>query len=726
MMIDILSQDTRSASAFEQLFNYAEANGLALGGLQPNKKDPFENKDFHPLAFYSRQRADWDRWRISGMNFALPGKPNNLLLVDIDVAAVGGSNAAWGAYVKWLATIDVTAPQKPGDPFYPQSSSPSGGWHVYVQLPETLPYALRDYRIPVRTADVRPLTDAEKADKQGNKECVGVRFGMYLVAPGSYYDGSKLGSTAGHYTLLHAVPPYGCPPKLLELMRKDDVNVAPSPDSMRDVEELLPLLPRHVLEKLNEDVPKGERSDAIPRAVIPLIAGGFSDDEIFNLLWAHPLGEKGREQGETWLRNDIKRQRAKGFGASPSVAQMFGNVTNVASPPLAPGALPPPPGEKPKPPRYLFETVSDLRNMPAAKWLVDRWIPEQGVGLIYGEYASGKSFILFDLLLHLAYGLPEWHGAKLPCAPCDVLLIAREGATGFQGRVDAFKARHGITEDTDRIVFMRSPANMGDRAQFAELKTAIETCGRKFRVVGVDTVGRALPGEDFYDPKSITAFMEHLQQLGEIGNGVSIGVHHVNKSGDVFGSVYFGASSDFMFEVVRDGDPKKDPLRRGKITCSKMKDGEDGWKRRIDYQKVANSLVVAGITEAVGLLGESTRKLTKHDKLALQALGETLRAVGKLRPEMPGRSVTIDQWLDHCFKIGAVAPDAAKPRRDLHNRQVNLLAEKVILVQDDLVRIIDQGVPVHTATTGDMRGLSPLPHLPIQPRTGQGQDRQPL
>jgi hypothetical protein len=301
-----------------------------------------------------------------------------------------------------------------------------------------------------------------------------------------------------------------------------------------------------------------------------------------------------------------------------------------------------------------------------------------------------------------------------------VLLIAREGSKGFEGRVDAFKAHHSITDDTERMVFMRSPTNMGDRAQFAELKAAVKASGRKFEVVGVDTVGRALPGEDFYDPKSITAFMENLQQLGEIGEGVAIGVHHENRSGDIFGSVYFGASSDFMFQVEREGDPKKDPLRRGKITCTKMKDGEDGWKKRVDYQKVANSLVVASIGEAVGLMGE-TKRLSPDDKLALRALGEAIREVGKARPEFSGRTVTINEWLDQCFKIGGVSPDAAKPMRDLHRRQVNLIANGLILVQDNLVRIINQVSAASATGTAPaqsvmiMPGAIPLPPIPQRP-----------
>jgi hypothetical protein len=334
----------------------------------------------------------------------------------------------------------------------------------------------------------------------------------------------------------------------------------------------------------------------------------------------------------------------------------------------------------PRAPRYLFETVADLRKLPASKWLVTDWIPEQGVGLIYGEYASGKSFIGFDLLLHLAYGLPEWHGVKLPGEPCEVLLIAREGGKGFEGRVDAFKAHHTIADDTDRLVFMRSPANLGDLAQFEELKAAITDSGREFKMVMADTVGRALPGEDLYDPKSITGFMERLQQLGEIGNGVAIGVHHVNKGGDLFGSVYFGASSDFMFLVERDGNSKSDPLQTGKITCTKMKDGQDGWSKAIRYEKAASSLVVASLTHAEKVTGGAT-KMSDSQVNALRDLAAAIKQHGV------NGTVTVDQWREAMWRSGTLKDGDKNPRATYARLRDALVKYDRVVETDGMVRL---------------------------------------
>jgi 5S rRNA maturation endonuclease (ribonuclease M5) len=249
--------------------------------------------------------------------------------------------------------------------------------------------------------------------------------------------------------------------------------------------------------------------------------------------------------------------------------------------------------------RFKFETFSDLQSLPPAEYLMDGWIPERSVGLLYGRWGTGKSFLGFDWCLHLAFGRPDWHGAKLPGVPCDVLIIAREGHAGFVKRVNAFMQYHGITEQPTNLRFMRSSISFLDETAFPALKEAIKALDQPFRFVLVDTVGRVLPGADMAKEAPITLFMERLQQVGEITGGTAVGVHHENKAGDANGSMFFQNSSDFMFSISREGEG---PLKSGKITCVKQKEGDDGWSREITFAKVdlpdfKSSLVVEGISE---------------------------------------------------------------------------------------------------------------------------------
>jgi hypothetical protein len=248
--------------------------------------------------------------------------------------------------------------------------------------------------------------------------------------------------------------------------------------------------------------------------------------------------------------------------------------------------------------RFVFEKVTDLRSLPPAQWLVKDWIPERSTGIFYGKWAAGKSFIGFDLALHLAYGMPDWHGAALPGQSIHVLVIAREGHQGFVNRVDAFKKQYGLVDDPDHITFMRGSVSFMRDEEFVALLEAIKADSTPYKLVIVDTVARVLPGVDMNEQQTVTLFMERIGLLAEVTGASSIGVHHQNKSGGMMGSTFFEANADFVFEVSRDGE-EDGPLKSGEIQCTKMKDGEDRWKRAISYKKVPLSILPDGPSSLV-------------------------------------------------------------------------------------------------------------------------------
>lgn len=278
--------------------------------------------------------------------------------------------------------------------------------------------------------------------------------------------------------------------------------------------------------------------------------------------------------------------------------------------------------------RFVFEKTADLRRLPPAQWLVKGWIPDGGTGIFYGKWAAGKSFIGFDLGLHLAYGMTDWHGAELPGESCHVLVIAREGHQGFVNRVDAFKAHYGLPDDTDHLTFMRGSVSFMRDEDFAGLVEAIKAIDTPFKLIVVDTVARVLPGVDMNEQQTVTTFMERIAVLGQITSASVIGVHHQNKNGGMMGSAFFEANSDFVFEISRDGE--EGPLSSGEIMCTKMKDAEDGWKKAVGYSKIALSVAADGPSSlVVRSIGEAAEKVQGGaqwpDKLKCQRVLAAIR-----------------------------------------------------------------------------------------------------
>jgi len=719
-------------------FDFAEANRLALFPCAQGTKRPI----LKWKTGSTHDRAQWATWQSEHNNLAIDCAKSEIIMIDVDSSKVTREEA-WGAYGELCLSWGLT------DPAMPMTQSARGGWHIPFRRPANLAATdLRGGGTLVKISDIRSLADGEE-----DGEVVGFKNRGYCVAPGS-----SLSTSTGNlpYMLMNDPPaPHEAPEGLLEAIKLKPIEATyagqTGTSDKADVAKLVAEL--DMFGEFSTEPDWWKYMGAIKLALgatddgVEVALQMTTDDATAEAFWSRWNRLASVDDGRPKCRinsmiHRYKELTGKHFNVRTSIATMFNGVAqhaaavgapgmptipNLASPPLAPDMPEQQPTEKAKAsgeqttstenkpplPRYYFETVSDLRSMPPQTWLVDRWIPDRSVGIIYGRFASGKSFIAFDLLLHLVYGMENWHGITLPGIPCCGLLIAREGGTGFQRRVDAFKKHHNITDDTDRMVFMRSPVNFGDPAQFADLKTAVETCGRQFKLVVVDTVGRALPGEDMFDPKSITRFMEHLQQIGEIAQGVSIGIHHENKGGDVMGSIYFNNNSDFMFHVEREGDPAQEPLRRGKITCVKQKDGEDGWGRDVSYKPIATepngegSLVVDSLTGS-GAASKATAKLTPKEGLALTALSDVLKSKGELGGGIGGRSVTLDEWKEGCFSNGSVSRDAARPLRDLHDRQVGLITKGRILVLDDRVRLVG----------GDLKGEpgNVVPMMPTLPR----------
>src|SRR5580704_10982572 len=88
---------------------------------------------------------------------------------------------------------------------------------------------------------------------------------------------------------------------------------------------------------------------------------------------------------------------------------------------------------------YLLDDASmAARTTPVA--LVEGMIPERSLAVIYGQPASGKSFLALDLAYSVATGIP-WLGRKVQHGPA--VYIAGEGIGGLPKRIAAWKDAHG-------------------------------------------------------------------------------------------------------------------------------------------------------------------------------------------------------------------------------------------------------------------------------------------
>ena len=178
--------------------DFAERSGLALFPMPHGSKAP------HGIVAsfahdWSRSPEQWSAWRASHpkCNFGIVAGPSRFVIADIDVAEVG-FEVAWGYWTEWC--------QSRGLPVYPSyCKSARGGRHIAFQVPTDFDMStLRQVPLigPIEGVSKKPIIDL----RVGNG---------FVVAPGSYYDGSARGEQSGHYTLLPNAEVHVAPHALL-------------------------------------------------------------------------------------------------------------------------------------------------------------------------------------------------------------------------------------------------------------------------------------------------------------------------------------------------------------------------------------------------------------------------------------------------------------------------------------------------------------------------------
>ena len=98
-------------------------------------------------------------------------------------------------------------------------------------------------------------------------------------------------------------------------------------------------------------------------------------------------------------------------------------------------------------PKWRFPLVRfrNVKLATTANYLVREFLPREGLAVFWGPPKCGKTFKVFDILMHSALGW-RYRGRKTQRGT--VVLVACEGERGLGGRTAAYRQHHRI-EDLD-------------------------------------------------------------------------------------------------------------------------------------------------------------------------------------------------------------------------------------------------------------------------------------
>jgi len=316
--------------------------------------------------------------------------------------------------------------------------------------------------------------------------------------------------------------------------------------------------------------------------------GGFSAQDYANLVWTWGQADRGKIDHRQ-LARDWAKYGAPNVAEREKVLSYFEPIEQRSSD----GALFGSPGSDDV---FRTLTLGDLLTMPDPVFVIDRHVPEQSLGFLYGEPGAKKSFVALDWALHLAYGRDDWHGDAIRTkADGVVLYLAGEGAAGMKKRALAWLQHHGIDSADPRQARFHLLPHAVNLMQIDDVKKLVRTLrtaiAAPVAAVIVDTVSRAVPGADENLQKEMTRFVQACDLIKREFECVVLGVHHASRNGNMRGSTVLQGAGDFVFRM----DCKKGALA-GRLVCEKQKDAPDGWSDAYRFEVVhfgdgASSLV---------------------------------------------------------------------------------------------------------------------------------------
>lgn len=432
-------------------------------------------------------------------NWAVATGPSGLFVIDVDPNGLD-----------WWHTLlerDPVIREAVGKAF--QVRTPRGGLHVYFkgEGPSTAS------RI------------AEGIDTRGGIYRDGkIVSGGYVLLPGSK-------TSAGSYSALPGGAITDLPPAIKAIVperkKTDTLGLEKNPDAdqPRNLSWAMDLVKNYVASGRVSVEGSGGNNTAFQVAA-SILDKAISPGVCFELLWEHWNPHCSPPWDDWELEQIIKNAASYGEDTEGGVKGFQANEDAFAA--FAGQEFEPPaPVDRARDKIKFLHDYAD--NVADPTWLIPDMIPSQGIGMIYGESGSYKSFLVLDMALCLAFGVPGQWGA--PPVKNDVVFFAGEGPVSTaKKRWPAWMEWQNIELRNDHRFLIKDRVPLfTDTAAWENVKTDIAELGVKPSLIVIDTLTRLLTGLDENSAKDATLVTNFMESLAKYYECFVLAVHHVGK-----------------------------------------------------------------------------------------------------------------------------------------------------------------------------------------------------
>jgi hypothetical protein len=223
--------------------------------------------------------------------------------------------------------------------------------------------------------------------------------------------------------------------------------------------------------------------------------------------------------------------------------------------------------EQQKPRRIRLVPFHQITLGTQRRDLIKGLIPRIGLSVIWGPPKCGKSFIAFDMFMHVVLGW-EYRGRRVHAGP--VVYCAFEGQQGFRARKEAW-CQERLAEAADDVPFYLMPLTLNLVQGHSELIEAIKhDVGNKPAAVVLDTLNRSIQGSED-NGQDMGAYIRASDAIREAFECAVVIIHHCGHNGErPRGHSSLVAAADAVLSV------RKDAAGQIVTKVDLMKDGPEG------------------------------------------------------------------------------------------------------------------------------------------------------
>jgi hypothetical protein len=560
----------------------------------PLGKLPATREGWHVATDDPAQIAEWQRINPD-FNWAIATGPSGLFVIDVDPQGLD--------YWHKLLERDHVICEAVGKAF--QVRTPRGGLHIYFRGEG-----------PSTASRIAEGIDTRGGIRKDGK----IISGGYVLLPGSRTEkGSYEALPGGQILPLPAAVSAIVP----ERKKTDTLGLSKNPDAdqARNVSWALDLLKGYVANGRVSIEGRGGNSEAF-KVAASILDKAISPAMCFDLLWEHWNPHCSPPWDEWELEQIIRNAASYGEDTEGGVKGFQANEDAFAAFAGQEFEQPAPVDRARDKIRFLHDYADGVKD-PA--WLIPQVIPAQGIGMIYGESGSYKSFLALDMGLCLAFGLPGQWGA--PPVKNDVLFFAGEGPVATaKKRWPAWMEWQEIEFRNDHRFLIKDRVPFyTDTDAWEHVKADLAELRAKPSLIILDTLTRLITGLDensAKDASMITNFMESLARYYEC---FVLAVHHTGKdqAKGARGSSAFYANMDTVISTK---------LKQGGTELRVRKQKDADVSDEISYfavKEVGNSIVL----ERTAALADMSPGKVQSSRYAWASVEEVTKVLAGLGGE---------------------------------------------------------------------------------------------